>query len=233
MSAKREPGRKGALESFFDVRDRIGAWCAALAACGGAVLLWIAPGTLAEEIPRHREIAIGTGAFGVVFVLALASRGSFGYRMRALLLAMLAAVVGGGIAWYSYEKALDVHALVEHGRYAQVEVAGRKVVQNPRDRSTKVLAEVWVEGRRVSFDYPRTVSRGERIDVLYAPERPRAILPGDVEQDWVPVIDASVGLWPALGIGALLLFCAFALPAKLWDFLRGPRRGTDPDDLYA
>ena len=74
---------------FMDLRDRIGAWCAALGSIGAGVLFYIGPDTIKEEIPIHKELGIGFGAFGFVFLCALMFKGSLGYRFRSLLFAML------------------------------------------------------------------------------------------------------------------------------------------------
>lgn len=222
----------GALETagrLADVRDKIGAWCAALAAIGGGALLWIGPEEIAEEIPRHREFGAALGALGVVTVFALLLRGSAGYRARSLLLAMVAAAAGAGVGYVLYDAGTKVYRLHEQGEYEQAQVVGQSMSVNPKTGATTTKTKVYVHGKTVSVKLEGRPRRGESAEVLVVPGRPDAIVGGHVEQDWLPLVDALVGKWIALVFALVLASCAFAAPIKLWDALVGPPKGVDPD----
>ncbi|MDA1265407.1 MAG: hypothetical protein O2816_10055 [Planctomycetota bacterium] len=229
--AKRAAGE--VLEGVGEVVDkheRIGAWFGALGAIGGGVLIYIGPGTMAEEIPIHRELGLGFGAFGFVFLLALIFKGQAGYRARSLLMAMLAAVIGTGLGWVSYSVGLDVYDLYHEGEYRDVSVTGTRRIYDSYNKTSSFKTEVNVDGERVTVDLTRLPKRGEVVHVLVVPRRPAAIVPGHVEQNWMPLVDEVIGRWIAMGILIGLLFCGLAVPFKLWDTVFGAAKGVDPDE---
>lgn len=225
--------KEGALEEIgraVDMHERIGGWFAAFGAMGAGVLFWIGPSGIAEEIPAHKTLGAITGAFGFVFLLALALRGQAGYRARSLMMVMLAAVVGGFLVWILEAGTRNVIALKQNGIYATVPVNQQRVTTNAYDKSRNTLAEVVIDGEYLTVDLDRHVKRGEMVEVLYAPDRPNAIVPGWVEKEWLALIDAVIGRWFAIGGALVALFCLLAIPVKLWDTLFGAPRGVDPDE---
>ncbi len=80
------------------------------------------------------------------------------------------------------------------------------------------------------MDLPGSPRRGEQASVLVAPSRPTAIVAGHVERDWLSLVDEIIGRWIAVIVVAVALFCALAVPMKLWDVLTGPPMGVDPDE---
>ena len=62
------------IAKAVDTHERIGAWFAALGCLLVAALLYVGPDTMPEEIPRHREMGMGVGVFGLVFLVALGAK---------------------------------------------------------------------------------------------------------------------------------------------------------------
>ena len=217
------------LEKLISFRDRVGAWCAALAMVAGAIFMWNPPAEVTKEISYHRELAMGMGAFGGLLVLVLTLKGGAGYRARALLLLCLAVLVGGGLTWWLQDAGRDIYALKQHGQVRDVEVVGSSMKHNPKTNKTTHLTKVLVDGETRSVELGRVPRRGEWVSVLVAPDRPGAIVNSSVKREWISLIDAKIGTWLAVLLFFVLLFCALSIPVKLWHFLAGPPEGVDPD----
>ncbi len=225
----RARGDEGAIGSLLRLRERVAIWCATLALIGGAVFLWDPPAEVVDEIAWHRELALGCGVFGGLMFLALVFRGQAGYRLRALLLVCLAAVVAAGLLWWCQGVAQDVWALKQRGEIRRVQVVGSSMKHNPKTKKTTQLARVSIDGAIVSVEFGRLPRRGEWVEVLTAPDRPDAAVPAAVKKDWLALLDAKMGIWIGLLVVFALLFCVVSLPINLWHVLAGAPRGTDPD----
>ncbi|MCB1282313.1 MAG: hypothetical protein KDB18_12405, partial [Salinibacterium sp.] len=175
-------GDDGLIGSFLRLRERVAIWCAVLALIGGAIFLWNPPAEVASEISWHRELAIGCGAFGGLMMLALVLRGQAGYRLRALLLAGLAALVGIGLFWWLGETAQDVRALKERGEIRRVQVTGSTMRHNPKTKTTRTLTRVSIDGQSVSGALGRLPRRGEWVEILVAADRPQAAVAASVKR---------------------------------------------------
>ncbi len=217
------------VERLATARDRIGVACACLAALVGGVVLWIGPEELRREIPRHREIGAGFVVFGVVATFAFLLRGTAGYRARSLLLAMIAAVVGGFVGWSLVGKARDVLDLHRTGEIRPAKVVGPDLRFDPRTRKVRFRTEVSIDGRRAKVELDFRARRGEVVEVLVVPDRPTVVVGGGLGRDLLSLVDAVIGRWIGLIFALLTLFCLVALPIKLRDALLGPPAGVDPD----
>ncbi len=210
--------------ALYDLRDHVGAWCGALAMLVVAVVLWIAPGEMAGEFEYHKEAAIAAGSFGIAVLLALVLKGRAGYRAKALVMGFLSLAVGAFSLWLVQDAAQDVWALHETGEIRTVEVVGTTSQYNPKSRKTTRKTRVIVDGKGVTVKLPHLPRRGATVQVFVAPERPKAIVPGGTEKEWLPLLDAVCGKWTFLLFTLISVFCIVALPINLWHVVFGPQK---------
>ncbi len=208
--------------ALYDLRDHVGAWCGALAMLVVAVVLWIAPGEMAGEFEYHKEAAIAAGSFGISVLLALVLKGRAGYRAKALVMGFLSLAVGTFSLWWVQDAAQDVWALHETGEVRTVEVVGTTSQYNPKSRKTTRKTRVIVDGKRVTVKLSHLPRRGATVQVLVAPDRPQAIVPGSTVKEWLPLLDVVCGQWAFLLFTLASVFCIFALPINLWHVVFGP-----------
>jgi len=209
----------GAVERFLDARQKVGVFCAGLAALGVGVVLYLGPEDVPEKLPQHRVVGVAAVGFGVL-VLAVLFLGSSpaGRRLRGLLLAVsmgaLAVLCGLGVG----PPAWDAWRLAKDGRPAQAEVLRADRVLKGKQFKTRLL--VTYDGHRATLE--ASGRPGDRIAVLYLREDPTVVAPGREGESFLDLAQRSVGgAW--LWIGALLTVSgALAALVGLRDFLLGP-----------
>lgn len=202
------------------IYDGIKGWCGALGMIGIGVLVYVGPAEIAEELPRHREIGIAIGAFGVVFAFALLFHGTeFGFRMQSLLLcvggAFLAVLIGFGIgppvhaAWRLAADGIETRATVERVKMLQTK------------NGTTYRYVVTYDGHRATIRMKSGARRGAQVPVVYLPDEPDTVLHGRKDDSFPTLVDKTIGRWWAI-LGAVLAVTAALLAlVKLKHFLLG------------
>ena len=213
-----------------DAHERFGAWCGALGMIGLGAFFYFAPEEIREEVEWHREAGLAMAVFGFVFTLALALKGSAGYRARALLFALIAAGVGGALVYTGLPKWRQDWELYQRGEVVQARVDRSGMSFAGERAREKTVLQI---GNRYATVYlgMGSLRVGDVVDVLVLPEEPDSAVPAYLEGDLRGLVEHRQGLWGALALLGVVLFCALALPYNLWAFLVGPPRGVDPDAL--
>lgn len=205
-----------------DTHERIGAWFAALGCLVVAAVLYIGPDTLPEEIPLHKEIGIGVGVFGLVFLIALGAKGKAGSRAKNFVLFMAAALVAGGLGFGVWNEGRKVIALEAEGVERTMEVVSSRLRFSNRSdpKADTVLRDS--EGEiRLQRSY--LMERGSRLTLLVHPDHEDWVADAEEGASLVEIVDARGSRWSLIGMAAFAVIAGLFALSSFWKALVGAK----------
>ncbi len=161
-----------------------------------------------EEMAPYREwIGYAMAGFGLLFFLAIVTRGKTKVRFSAMVLTITAAGVLAGLGYLMLPRANDAYNLAKSGQITYGTATRGSGYGAPKKTGYRTGVALDVGGG-ATITLKSRAKRGQRIRVRYLPDNPKVAVPaeaGETTWDILSWPNGSGGLWAFIAVALIAL----------------------------